>query len=154
MGTAKILMPYNFHVHEHQALDFIINNFANREEVRITLFSTYVPLPEFDFSGSPELGKVKPGMIFLSQELERKKEGLMTLKKHLEQNGFSSGQVDYIFRRREKDVADEIIDTARGGQYNIIVIRPIPGKIRRMFAPSVHEKVSRALTNATVCIVR
>lgn len=154
MTMAKILVPFNFEPHERQVFDFIINNFANREQIKVTIFSTYVSLPELDYKETPELGKMRGGVIFLAQELQKKEAGLRVVKDFLVENGFSDDSVDYVLKKAEKDTAGEIIDAALNGHYDIIVFRPVPGKIRRMFGPSVHEKVSRALKNVTVCIVR
>lgn len=152
MGEMKILVPYNFAVHEWKAFDFVIKAFAGREDVLITLFNTYVPLPEIDLTANPELRKMRSGMIFLSEELKKKEAGLQSAKNYFLKNGFSEDQVGYVFKEKEKDIADEIIDAVMKGHYQVVVLRPTPGKVSRLFARSVHEKVLRALKQVTVCI--
>lgn len=152
MVTQKILVPYNFTAYEGKALDFLIRTYANRQDIQITLFHGYTPLPVVDMDASPEMRKMRSGFIFLSEELGRKEEGLKSAKKFLLENGFSDTQVNYIFRKRKKSVADEIIETATQEQYRVLVLSRQPGKVARFFARSVHSKVLSVLKDVTICI--
>lgn len=152
MATQKILLPYNFTAYEEKALDFIIKTWANREDVQVTLFNAYTPLPVVDMDASPELGKMRSAMASLSKELREKEEGLRSAKDFLATSGFSGDQIDYIFREREKPVAEEIIDTVNKGHYRILVLSRQPGKVTRLFARSVHNRVLSALKGVTICI--
>jgi len=62
MARQKILIPYNFNASDSKALDFLVNTFSHREDVSITLFNDYTPLPEIVIKGNPELGKMSGGM--------------------------------------------------------------------------------------------
>ena len=152
MAAPKILVPYNFTVHEWRAFDFIISTFAGRSDVKITLLNAYIPLPEIDFTSSPEMKKLTSGMIFLSEELKKKEFGLKSVKDYFLERGFSEEQVDYVLKRKEKDIADEIIDAAVNGYYTVVVLSRTPGKVSRFLGRNVHEKVLRALKNVTVCV--
>ncbi len=152
MGVQKILMPYNFTAYEGRALDFIIRTFAYRKDSKITVFYTYTPLPEIDLKASPELRKMSAGLSILSAELKKKEDGLISAKKHLLENGFSDDQVDYIFKERRKDIADEIIDMVLSGHYDILILTPTLAKIKRLLARSVHDKVLRTLNGITICL--
>lgn len=152
MAATKVLVPYNFSVHEWKAFDFVISILRGRDDVTITLFNTYVPVPEIDLTGNPELQKMRGGLIFLSEELKRKEQGLNSAVKYFLQHGFSEHQVDFLFKKKEKDVADEIIDAVVKGRYDMVVLRPTPGKVSRLFARSVHERVLRSLQDVAVCI--
>jgi hypothetical protein len=152
MATKKILVPYNFSIHEWKAFDFVVTVLGGREDVKITLFNTYVPVPEIDLTGNPELDKMRGGLIFLSEELKRKEDGLKSAVNYFLQHGFSADQVDFVFKKKEKDVAEEIVDAVVNGHYDMVVLRPTPGKVSRLFARSVHEKVLRSLKEVTVCI--
>jgi hypothetical protein len=152
MAAQKILVPYNFTVHEWRAFDFIISTFAGRRDVKITLFNAYVPLPEIDFRSNPEMKKLTSGMIFLSEELKKKEFGLKSAKDYFSGKGFSEEQVDYVLKRKEKDIADEIIDAAVNGHYTVVVLARTPGKVSRLLARNVHEKVLRVLKNVIICI--
>jgi len=152
VAAIKILVPYNFSIHEWKAFDFVINILGGRDDVKITLFNTYVPVPEIDLTGNPELDKMKGGLIFLSEELKRKEQGLKSAVTYFLQHGFLEDQVDFVFKKKEKDVAEEIVDAVVNGHYDMVVLRPTPGKVSRLFARSVHEKVLRALKDVSVCI--
>ena len=153
MAVPKILVPYNFTVHEWSAFDFIISTFGGRRDVKITLFNAYIPLPEIDFTSNPEMRKLMSGMVFLSEELKKKEFGLKSVKDYFLEKSFSEEQVDYVLKRKEKDLADEIIDAAVSGHYSVVVFTRTQGKVSRLFGRNVHEKVLRALKNVTVCVV-
>lgn len=152
MAEQKILIPYNFTAHDQKALNFVINAFANRKEVRVTLFTTYVPLPKIDIEANPEMQKTRSSMIFLNQELKDKEAGLQSVKAYLLEHGFSDDQVDYIFKERQMSIADEIVETASKGQYGVLVLGRQPGKTIRLFARSVPNRLLSALRDVTICI--
>ena len=152
MAKKRVLIPYNFTPYDEKALDFVINTFADKKDIEITLFHTYTPLPEVDMDEIPEMRKMARGVSFLSQELSKKEDGLKSAKEFLTENGFSTDQVDYIFKEKGTSIADEIIETASNGHYNILVFSRQPGKVTRFFARSVHNKVLSILKDVTVCI--
>ena len=153
MAIQKILLPYNFTPDEERVLRFVIYTLARKKDVKITLFHAYTPLPEIDFKGSPVLAKMKVPIQSLTEALREKKKGLESARQYLLENGFTEDKVDYIFKKREKSVVDEIIETVKRGRYRGLVLGRRPGKVKRMFARSVHEKVLSTLKDVTVCIV-
>ena len=151
MVAPRILLPYNFTTYDEKALDFVIKTFANQKDAKITLFYTYTPLPELDME-SPVLKQMKGAVRSLSKELSEKETGLESARESLLRSGFSADQVDYIFKKRVKSIADEIIETASKGHYTVLVLSRQPGKATRLFARSVHNKVLAVLKNVTICI--
>ena len=151
MVAPRILLPYNFTTYDEKALDFVIKTFANQKDAKITLFYTYTPLPELDME-SPVLKQMKGAVRSLSKELSEKEIGLESARESLLRSGFSADQVDYIFKKRVKSIADEIIETASKGHYTVLVLSRQPGKATRLFARSVHNKVLAVLKNVTICI--
>jgi hypothetical protein len=152
MALQKILVPYNFTAYDKKALDFLINTYLKREDVQVTLFQVYAPLPPVDLEANPEMKKMGVGMAFLSEEVRRKEEGMKSAKDFLVENGFSGSQVSYVFRERQKAVADEIIEQATKGHYHVLVLSRQSGKVSRMFARSVHARILSTLRGVTVCI--
>jgi hypothetical protein len=152
MAKKRVLLPYNFTPYDERALDFVINTFADEKDIQITLFHAYTPLPEVDADEIPEMRKMARGMSFLSQELSKKEDGLKSAKEFLTENGFSNDQVDYIFKKKVKSIADEIIETATKDRHNILVFSRQSGKVTRFFARSVHNRVLSILKDVTVCI--
>jgi len=151
MVAPRILLPYNFTIYDEKALDFVIKTFANQKDAKITLFYTYTPLPELDME-SPVLKQMKGAVRSLSKELSEKEIGLESARESLLRSGFSADQVDYIFKKRVKSIADEITDTASKGHYTVLVLSRQPGKATRLFARSIHNKVLAVLKNVTICI--
>ncbi len=152
MTAVKVLVPYNFSVHDWKAFDFIVTMLAKRHDAGISIFNAYPPVPEIDLTANPELAKMKGGLLYLSEELKRKREGLEIAKQYFTKRGFSPAQIDIIFKRRDKNVADEIIDTVIKGRYNVVVLTPTPGKVSKLFAKSVHDKILSTVKDVTVCI--
>ena len=152
MATQKVLVPYNFTAQEEKTLDFVVGTYANRDDVQITLFNAYTPLPTVDMDASPELSKMRGAMASLSSELREKEAGLKSAKEFLLQNGLRDDQVDYIFKAKDRSVADEIMDAVSKGHYRVLVLsRQL--KVSRLFGRSVHTKVLSSLKDITVCIV-
>ena len=60
--------------------------------------------------------------------------------------------MDYIFKAKDRSVADEIMDAVSKGHYRVLVLsRQL--KVSRLFGRSVHTKVLSSLKDITVCIV-
>jgi hypothetical protein len=153
MAIQKILLPYNFTSDEERALRFVVYTLARKKDVEITLFHTYTPLPEVDVKGSPALAKMRGPILSLSEELREKEKGLESARQYLLENGFSEDKVNYIFKKREKSVVDEIIETVKKGRYRGLVLSHRRGRVKRMFIRGVNEKILSSLKDVTVCIV-
>jgi hypothetical protein len=152
MAIQKILVPYNFTAHEEKTLDFITRTYANRDDIQVTLFNAYTSLPTVDMQAGPEMAKMKIGLARLSDEVREKEIGLKSAKEFLVRNGLKDEQVDYIFREREKSVADEIINTVSKHHYRVLILsRQL--KVRGLFGRSISTKVLTTLKDVTVCIV-
>ncbi|MBW2412323.1 MAG: universal stress protein [Deltaproteobacteria bacterium] len=153
MAIQKLLLPYNFTSFDQKALDFVIRTFANREDIEITIFNAYTPVPEIETDASSVTGKLKGSLTYLSQKIAEQETELKTLKDKLLENGFVESLVHTIFQPRKKEVASEIIDIVTNNQFDIIVISHKPGKATRFFTGSRYSKVIAALRDVTVCVV-
>jgi nucleotide-binding universal stress UspA family protein len=153
MAIQKLLLPYNFTRFDQKALDFVISTFRNREDVEVTLFNAYTPVPEIETSASSVTGKLKGSLNYLSQKIAEQEAELNLLKQKLVDNGFADDLVHTVFQPRKKDVASEIIDIATNNKFDVIVISHKPGKATRFFTGSRYSKVIAALKEVTVCVV-
>lgn len=153
MPAQRILVPYNFTAYEKNTLDFVINTFSKQKDVEITLFNTYTPVPEVDMEANPEMRKMGPAVAYFAKELSEKEAGLKFAKQYLVDQAFSDDRVNYIFKKRDKDIAQEIVGAVLEGGYSIIVLSRQPGKVTRLLTRSVHNKVLGSLKGITVCIV-
>ena len=153
MAIQKLLLPYNFTSLDQKALDFVIRTFGNREDIEVTIFNAYTPVPEIETDASSVTGKLKGSLTYLSQKIAEQEAELKTLKDKLLENGFAEGLVHTVFQPRKKEVASEIIDIATNNQFDVIVISHKPGKATRFFTGSRYSKVISALKEVTVCVV-
>ena len=152
MTARKILVPYNFTVDDRKALDFVVDAFGNRQDVRITLFHAYTPLPEIDVTASPELRKVMPGVQHLARELEEKQRGLAAARTYLMEHGVLGELIDTSFKKRQKGSAEEIIDAVRNGGFDVIVLSRKSKRLTALFERSIHRKLLVSLEKTTVCL--
>ena len=149
----KLLLPYNFTRFDQKALDFVISTFGNREDVEVTIFNAYTPVPEIEATSSSVTGKLKGSLTYLSQKIAEQEAELKTLKEKLLNRGFDRDLVHTVFQPRKKEVASEIIDFATTNKFDLIVISHKPGKATRFFTGSRYNKVIAALKDVTVCVV-
>lgn len=152
MGTFKILMPYNYSTHDKKAIQFIINAFGGRDDVSIALFHSYTSPPDIDVTASPEIKKMSSGMTYLASELSEKEKGLKEAGRLFLESGFPEDALDYIFRKKKRSTADEIVDTATSGRYDAVVLSRRGGRVTQFFSRSIHTRAIFALKNITVCI--
>jgi len=152
MSDCKVLMPYNFTIADEKSLNFVINTFSCQQNVHITLFNAYTPLPEIDFKASPGLTKMDRGMAHLANEIKEKERGLIDAKAFLVRHGFNADQVDYLLKKRTKSIPREIMDLVIQGNYQVVVLSRQPGKVTRFYARGLHTNLIDALKDVTVCI--
>jgi nucleotide-binding universal stress UspA family protein len=153
MATQKLLLPYNFTRFDQKALDFVINTFGKIEDIDVTVFNAYTPVPEIETDGSSVTGKLKGSLTYLSQKIAEQKNELKMIKQKLVENGFEESLVHTVFQPRKREVASEIIDIATNNKFDVIVIGHKPGKATRFFTGSRYSKVIAALKGVTVCVV-
>ena len=153
MTNRKVLLPYNFTRSDQKALDFVICTFAKESGVEITLFNSYIPLPDFKASKSTVMERTAESLRYLSQKIKEQENELKGVKLKLLQSGFSEKQIRYIYSPRKKDIASDIVCLATEGKFDLIVLNRVPGKVTRYFTRSIFIKAINALKGITVCIV-
>jgi hypothetical protein len=153
MASQRILLPYNFTDMDRKAVEFLVKTFGGAKDCKITLLHIYTPLPKVETDSSTVMGRLSASMQFLSQQQRDKETALLEVQEHLKKRGFTQEQLAYIFKSRSKSLADEIIDTAAGGRFDVIVLNYRPYRITRLFIQSVHNKVVTTLKDVAVCIV-
>ncbi len=153
MATRKLLLPYNFTSFDQKALDFVINTFGKSQNIEVTVFNAYTPIPQIDAEATSITGKLKGSLSYLSQKISEQEAELKAIKEKLVENGFDDRFVHTLFQPRKKDVASEIIDLAMDQKFDVIVISHKPGKATRFFTGNRYNKVISALKDVTVCVV-
>ena len=150
MATFQILLPYNYSPNDRKAIRFAIDAFAGRRETCVTLFHAYTPLPTIDVTASPENLKMRSGMTYLAAELKEKEEALKVVGDMLVEGGFDRDAVTYVFKRRVKGAAEEIVDKVAG--FNVLVLSRGAGKVTHFFTRSIFARVVTALRGVTICV--
>ena len=153
MAALKILLPYNFRTLDQKALAFASSTFGHLEEVEITLFHAYTPLPEIEADSTSVMGKLKGDLGYLSQKIVQQETELNAVKEKLLKTGFAQNCVHTVFKPRKKDIAAEIIEIVTNERFNVVIINHKSGKASRFFTGSVFSKVVSASKDTTVCIV-
>jgi nucleotide-binding universal stress UspA family protein len=153
MATQKLLLPYHFTGLDQKALDFVINTFGKLDNIAVTVFNAYTPIPEIETDATSVTGKLKGSLSYLSQKIKENEVLLDEVKDQLVESGFPDNRVEYIYRPRKKDIASEIIDLANSDQFDIIVLNRKHARVTRFFSGSISHKVIMTLKDVTVCIV-
>jgi hypothetical protein len=153
MGNQKILVPYNFTSLDEKALDFVIQQYGKDQNAEVTLFNAYISVPSLEVSDKTVMQRVGESLSYLRQKIAESEAGIKNAMDRLKEGGFASDKVHYVFKPQEKDVAQEIIDLARKGQFTTVILNRNPRKIARFFTASVSKKVSKALNDLTLYIV-
>jgi hypothetical protein len=153
METKKILVPYNFTGNDERAIDFVVNTFGRAPDVEITLFHTYVPVPDIDISDKTVMARLSGNLTYLRQKIKDLETAIAGAAKRLVDAGFAEEKVTYIFKPQQRETSQEIIDHAVNGDYSTIVLNHNPSKIRKFFSASISKKVTKALSYKKVYIV-
>jgi hypothetical protein len=153
MATQKLLLPYHFTGLDQKALDFVINTFGKLDNIAVTVFNAYTPIPEIETDATSVTGKLKGSLSYLSQKIKENEVLLDEVKDQLVESGFPDNRVEYIYRPRKKDIASEIIDLALSDKFDIIVLNRKHARVTLFFSGSISHKVIMTLKDVTVCIV-
>ncbi len=153
MATRKLLLPYQFTPLDQKALDFVIDTFSNLENIAVTVFNAYTPIPEIATEASSVTSKLKGSLSYLHQKIKENETALNEVKDKLVESGFPQERVKCIFKPRKKDIASEIIDLVTSDHFDIIVLNRKHARVTRFFSGSTSHKVVMAVKDVTVCIV-
>ncbi len=153
MATQKLLLPYNFTRLDQKAMEFVINTFGKLENVAVTVFNAYTPIPEIKTDGTFVTGKLKGSLKYLFQNIKKNEAVLYEVKDKLVEAGFSENRVNCIFKPRKKDIATEILDLTTSDNFDTIVLNRKYARVTRLFSGSISNKVMMNLKDLTVCIV-
>ena len=153
MATQKLLLPYHFSRLDQKALDFVINTFGKLDNITVTVFNAYTPIPEIETNATSVTGKLKGSLSYLSQKIKENEALLDEVREQLVDGGFSENRVNCLYKPRKKDIASEIIDLVSSDKFNIIVLNRKHARVTRFFSGSISHKVVMTLKDVTVCIV-
>ena len=112
MEIRKILLPYNFTDLDKKALDFVSKMFAHLQAVEITLFNVFYSAPAISIQNNPVMKKMQENIAYLNRITAEQEEALNKARETLLSNGFTEDHVKTIFKPRNRDIADHIIDSS------------------------------------------
>jgi hypothetical protein len=153
MAGQKILVPYNFTANDEKSIDLVIQNFGQHQDVRITLFHVYLPVPKIEINDKTVMSRISGNLSYLRQKINDLEVEIVKARDRLTSAGFAKESVNYIFRPQDKDTAQEIIDQAYSGEFTGIVLNRSPASIRKFFTPSVSKRVNKALQHLDLYMV-
>jgi nucleotide-binding universal stress UspA family protein len=153
MATRKILVPYNFTQNDEKAVAFIVDSFGHQADAQITLFHTYIAVPDIEVSDKTVMSRLSGNLSYLRQKNYELEEALQQTQKRFVKEGFAEKNVQCVFKAQEKEVAQEIIEQATKGGFDTIVLSKNPSKIGKFFSASISKKVARALKDIELLIV-
>ena len=152
MDENKILFPYNFTDMDKKALDFIIQTYVRHENVSVTLFHAYAPVPEIILSKNSVMERMSSNLHYLHQQVIEQESRIVEVKQRLLNGGFQNSQVNYLYLPKKRDIADEIIILARDEGYHTIVLNR-SGTVTGFFKASVFSKVVARLKHVNITLI-
>ncbi len=153
MDGHKILVPYNFTSNDEKAIDLVIQTFGQHQDAEVTLFHSYIPVPDIDVSDKTVMSRMAGNLSYLRQKITELEAEIIKARNRLIGAGFPDESVNYVFKPQDKDTAQEIIEQAHKGKYTTIVLNRSPVSIRKYFTFSVSKKVIKALKNLELYMV-
>ena len=153
MDIKTILIPYNFTDLDKKALAFVSQTFSHIQDIKVTLFNVYTPIPSIAMPGSPVMKKMHENLSYLSKLIVEQEDALKKAKESLLSKGFSDSSVRIVFKPKKMDIANHIIEAAMNEKHDMIVINRKSGKVGRFFTGSVFNKVTTSLKDITICII-
>jgi len=153
MVRKQVLVPFNFTPYDERSLHYVMRMFAGQERVFVMLYHVYTPLPELDGYSSPSLGRLKSTIASMWQEVREKETDLKRVKEDLVENGFNEGQIGYQLHPGKKSIGAEVVEAARKGGYDMIVISQKPKKASRAFRKKIHDILLSELVNTEIVII-
>jgi hypothetical protein len=153
MATDKILVPYNFTGNDEKAIEFVINRYSLSTDAEVTLFHTYAPLPDVEISDKTVMRRLSANLSYLRQQIGEREKALMAAAERLVAAGFAEEKVTWIFKPRQREPVQEIVNQAQKGRYTTIILNHHPSKARKFFTTSISKKVAKALAHLELHIV-
>lgn len=138
----KVLIPYNFTRNDKKALEFVGQNYRHDEQTNLTLFHAYPHVPEIDAKHDPIMEKMKSNVSYLRLQREEYKKALEQARAGLVDFGFTSAQTHCLFLPVKKDVASDIIQLWKQGNFDVIVLNRNPGSIINYFSRSISKRIT------------
>lgn len=139
--AVKILIPYNFTANDEKALEFAGKKYAGRNDVQITLFHAFPPIPDIDNLNSPIMNKVMLNTSFLRQQQDGQKNAMEAARQRLANYNINPDLIKCLYSPVRKDIADDIVQLCRAEAFDEVVLNRNPGSIINYFSRSISRKV-------------
>jgi hypothetical protein len=153
MDGKKILVPYNFTGNDQKSLDFIIQRYGQENDVEITLFHAYTPVPEINVSDKTVMHLMASNLLYLRQRIHDLEEEFGKARERLLRAGFAGDRVRCKFKPLRNDVAKDIITLAESGDFETIVLNHNPSRIKGFFTVSTSKRIVKSLPGIGVHMV-
>ncbi len=154
MLWTNVLLAYDNSQTALRAVEYVGQMFSKVEGVRVTLFSVYDKVPDYDMVDTHFTKQVKGNIRALERDKESGRMKMDEAKNHLLRLGFSEDHVQIKYIEKQKSIPKQIIDEVKEGQYGTVVVgRRGESNVRNMLFGSVSGSVIGNLTGATICVV-
>ena len=154
MLWTNVLLAYDNSQTALRAVEYVGQMFSKVEGVKVTLFSVYDKVPEYDMVDTHFTKQVKGRIQALEREKETGRMQMDEAKNHLLRMGFDEGNIQIKYVEKQKSIPKQIIDEVKAGQYGTVVVgRRGQSNIKNMLFGSVSASVISNLTGATICVV-
>ncbi|ADK85108.1 UspA domain protein [Desulfarculus baarsii DSM 2075] len=122
MLWTSVLLAYDNSPTALRAVEYVGQMFSKVEGVKVTVFTVYEKIPEYDMVETPFTNKVRSNIEALRRDKAEVTAGLEEVKKHLCRMGFEDSQVTIQTMERKKSVAKDIVEMVRAGGFGTVVL--------------------------------
>ncbi len=128
---------------DRKSIDFVGHRYSERRNIHVTLFHAYTPVPQIDTQDSPIMAKVVQNTALLRLKQEEQKHALEGAKKQLMNHGIAGTNINCIFKPVNIDIAADIIQLWKEGEFDVVVLSRNPGNIVNFFSRSISKRIVR-----------
>lgn len=154
MLWSNVLLAYDNSAPALRAVEYVGQMFSKVDGAKVTIFSVYDKLPEYDMIDTHFTQQVKSRIHALERDRQKQADQLEDCKKHLVRMGFDADQIKIKHVERKKNVPRDIIDEVKNGGYGTVVIgRRGQSNVTQMLFGSVASTVITNLSGASVVVV-
>lgn len=139
----KVLIPYNFTPNDNKSIDFAGRRYGEYEEVEITLFHAFTPVPEMTIKETPVMKKVVHNAAILQLRQNERKKKLEAAREKLMTYGIDGRSIHCIFTPVKVDVAMDLVRLWREGTYDVVILNRNPGNIVNFFSRSISKRIAQ-----------
>ena len=122
MLWTNVLLAYDNSQTALRAVEYVGQMFSRVEGVKVTIFTVYDKVPDYEMVETPFTNKVRSNIESIKRDRASVEQNMAESKKHLCRMGFDEDQIKMTAMERKKGVAKDIVEMVRNGGFGTVVL--------------------------------